>query len=331
MESFPAIIATEKGAPATLGEVPESALPEGDVTVDVHWSSLNYKDGLAVTGRGPVIRSFPMVCGIDLAGTVHDSESADWSPRDEVIVTGWGLSETHPGGYTTRQRVRSQWLQGRPEGLSLRDTMAIGTGGLTAMLCLMALEEVGIVPGSDGEVLVTGAGGGVGSFAVMLLAGLGYEVAASTGRPEIAEYLTSLGASTIVGRQELSEPSGRPLEKERWAAVIDTVGSQTLATALAQTRYRGAVAACGLAGGSDLPTTVMPLILRNVRLLGVDSVSAPTEVRAAAWRRLGAELPHHLLEVATTVEPLERVPALAEQILAGSVRGRVAINVDGAP
>jgi acrylyl-CoA reductase (NADPH) len=262
MQSFPAIVATEKGAPATLTEVPESALPEGDVTVDVHWSSLNYKDGLAVTGRGPVIRSFPMVCGIDLAGTVHDSDSADWSPGDEVIVTGWGLSETHPGGYTTRQRVRAQWLQGRPDGLSLRDSMAIGTGGLTAMLCLMALEEVGIAPGCEGEVLVTGAGGGVGSFAVMLLAGLGYEVAAATGRPEIAEYLTSLGASTIVGRQELAEGSGRPLEKERWAAVIDTVGSQTLATALAQTRSRGAVAACGLAGGSDLPTTAAGCRLR---------------------------------------------------------------------
>jgi len=209
--------------------------------------------------------------------------------------------------------------------------MAIGTGGLTAMLCVMALEEVGIGPGDDGEVLVTGAGGGVGSFAVMLLAGLGYEVAAATGRPEIAEYLTSLGASTIVGRQELSEGSGRPLEKERWAAAIDTVGSQTLGTALAQTRYRGAVAACGLAGGSDLPATVMPFILRNVRLLGVDSVSAPSALRAEAWQRLGSELPLHLLEVATTVEPLERVPELAEQILAGSIRGRVVINVDGAP
>ena len=173
MESFPAIIATEKGAPATLSEVPESALPEGDVTVDVHWSSLNYKDGLAVTGKGRIVRSFPMVCGIDLAGTVRHSDSADWSPGDEVIVTGWGLSETHPGGYTTRQRVRAQWLQRRPEGLSLRDTMAIGTGGLTAMLCVMALEEVGIAPEGEGEVLVTGAGGGVGSFAVMLLAGLG--------------------------------------------------------------------------------------------------------------------------------------------------------------
>jgi acrylyl-CoA reductase (NADPH) len=309
--------------------VPESLLPDGDVTVDVHWSSLNYKDGLAVTGKGRIARVFPMVCGIDLAGTVRSSESPEWSAGDEIVVTGWGLSETHPGGYTTRQRVRSEWLQRRPDGLSLRETMAIGTGGLTAMLCILALEDAGIRPDDEGEVLVTGAGGGVGSFAVMLLAALGYRVAAATGRPEIADYLTSLGAGSIVGREELSGASGRPLEKERWAAAIDTVGSQTLGTVLAQTRYRGAVAACGLAGGSDLPTTVLPLILRNVRILGVDSVSAPVEVRAAAWARLDATVPRHLLELATDVEPLENVPSLAEQILAGTVRGRVVISVDG--
>ena len=328
MESFPAIIADE-GGPAVMGEVFESGLPEGDVTVDVHWSSLNYKDGLAVTGKGRIVRSFPMVCGIDLAGTVHASDSPEWSPGDEVVATGWGLSELHPGGYTTRQRVRSEWLVHRPDGLSLRDTMAIGTAGLTAMLCLLALEEVGLEPGGAGEVLVTGAGGGVGSIAVMLLSGLGYQVAAATGRPEIADYLTSLGASSIVGRAELSAASGRPLQKERWSAAIDTVGSQTLATVLAQTRYRGAVAACGLAGGSDLPTTVLPFILRNVRLLGVDSVSAPPALRTAAWSRMDADLPRHLLEAATTVEPLERVPELADKILAGAVRGRVVIDVDG--
>jgi putative YhdH/YhfP family quinone oxidoreductase len=221
-------------------------------------------------------------------------------------------------------------LQARPEHLSLRETMAIGTGGLTAMLCILALEDAGIEPGSDGEVLVTGAGGGVGSFAVMLLAGLGYRVAAATGRPEIAEYLTTIGATSIVGREELSANSGRPLEKERWSAAIDTVGSQTLATVLAQTRYRGAVAACGLAGGSDLPTTVLPFILRNVRLLGVDSVSTPTDVRAAAWGRLDTDVPRHLLDLVSTTEPLADVPALAEQILAGSVRGRVVIDVAGA-
>ncbi|MGO8862520.1 MAG: MDR family oxidoreductase [Acidimicrobiales bacterium] len=328
MESFPAIVATEN-APASLREVSEASLPEGDVTVDVHWSSLNYKDGLAVTGRGRIVRSFPMVCGIDLAGTVRTSDAADWSPGDEVVVTGWGLSETHPGGYTTRQRVRSEWLQRRPGGLSLRDTMAIGTGGLTAMLSILALEDVGMEPQSEGEVLVTGAGGGVGSFAVMLLAALGYRVAAATGRPEIAGYLTSLGATSIIGREELSGASGRPLEKERWAAAIDTVGSQTLATVLAQTAYRGAVAACGLAGGSDLPTTVLPFILRNVRLLGVDSVSAPPAVRAAAWSRLESDVPRDLLDLATSEEPLEQVPALAEQILAGAVRGRVVVSVDG--
>jgi putative YhdH/YhfP family quinone oxidoreductase len=328
METYPAIVAAEQG-PASLREVPESALPEGDVTVDVHWSSLNYKDGLAVTGKGRIVRSFPMVCGIDLAGTVRQSDAPGWSVGDEVVVTGWGLSETHPGGYTTRQRVRSEWLQRRPAGLSLRDTMAIGTGGLTAMLCIVALEEAGLRPDAEGEVLVTGAAGGVGSFAVMLLSSMGYRVAASTGRPETAGYLTSLGAASIVGRAELSEGSGRPLDKERWAAAVDTVGSQTLATVLAQTRYRGAVAACGLAGGSDLPTTVLPFILRNVRLLGVDSVSAPSAVRATAWERLDAHLPCPLLELVTTEEPLERVPALAEQILAGTVRGRVVVNVGG--
>jgi putative YhdH/YhfP family quinone oxidoreductase len=330
MESFPAIVAPEKGVPASLTEIPESSLPEGDATVDVHWSSLNYKDGLAVTGTGPVARSFPMVCGIDLAGTVRSSDSTRWSPGDQVVVTGWGLSETHPGGYTTRQRLRSEWLQPRPQGLSLRDTMAIGTAGLTAMLCILALEEAGIEAGMDGEVLVTGAGGGVGSFAVMLLAASGHKVAAATGRPELADYLASLGATTIVPRQELAAASGRPLEKERWAAAIDTVGSQTLGTVIAQTRYRGAVAACGLAGGPDMPTTVHPFILRNVRLLGVDSVSAPNDVRAAAWARLDSLVPRHLLELVTAEAPLAEVPVLAAQILAGSVRGRVVVSVDGA-
>jgi acrylyl-CoA reductase (NADPH) len=328
MESFPAIVATEN-APASLSEISEDALPEGDVTVDVHWSSLNYKDGLAVTGKGRIVRSFPMVCGIDLAGTVRTSDADGWTPGDEIVVTGWGLSETHPGGYTTRQRVRSEWLQRRPEGLSLRDTMAIGTGGLTAMLSILALEEAGLERHSGAEVLVTGAGGGVGSFAVMLLAAQGYNVAAATGRPEIADYLTSLGATSIIGREDLAAASGRPLEKERWSAAIDTVGSQTLATVLAQTRYGGAVAACGLAGGSDLPTTVLPFILRNVRLLGVDSVAAPLDTRAAAWARLDSDVPRHLLGLVTSLEPLDRIPQLAQEILAGAVRGRVVVSVDG--
>jgi len=265
-----------------------------------------------------------MIAGIDLAGVVESSDSPDWKPGDEVLVTGWGLSESHSGGFTQRQRVQSGWLTRRPDGLTLQQTMAVGTAGLTAMLCVLAIEGVGVVPG-DGEVVVTGAAGGVGSVAVAVLAGLGYAVAASTGRPETHDYLRSLGASTIVEREELAT-AGRPLDKERWLGGVDTVGSQTLATVLAQTRYRGAVAACGLAGGNDLPTTVLPFILRNVALLGVDSVMCPAPVRAEAWSRLGTDLPTDLLDSMTTVRPLTDVPALAEQILAGQTRGRVVID-----
>lgn len=329
MEQFPAIVVSEPG-PARLTTVAESSLPDGEVTVDVAWSSLNYKDGLAVTGKGKIVRSFPMVCGIDLAGTVRSSTSGDWSEGDEVVATGWGLGESHPGGYTTRQRLRPGWLLAPPDGLGLQDCMAIGTGGLTAMLCVLALERAGLAPETDGEVLVTGAGGGVGSFAVMLLAGLGYRVAASTGRAELADYLHRLGATTIVDRAELSGSSGKPLEKERWAAAVDTVGSQTLATVLAQTRYRGAVAACGLAGGPDLPATVMPFILRNVSLLGVESVTTPAEVRREAWARLARDVPRDLLDLTSSVEPLTRVPELAEEILGGRIRGRVAVDVTAA-
>ena len=327
MSTFPAIVATGPG-PATLQQLTDSDLPEGDVTVAVKYSSLNYKDGLAVTGRGKIARSFPMVCGIDLAGTVEASESPDFQVGDQVVVTGWGLSETHPGGFTQRQRVRSEWLITRPESLSLRQTMAVGTAGLTAMLCVLALEHNGLDNTTDGEVLVTGAGGGVGSVAVVLLSRLGYRVAASTGRPEVHDYLRSLGATSIVDRQELAT-AGRPLDKERWAAAIDTVGSQTLATVLAQTRARGAVAACGLAGGNDLPTTVLPFILRNVSLLGVESVQCPTTLRQEAWDRLARDLPLPLLDAITTVEPLTRVPELAEEILAGRTRGRVVIDTAG--
>ena len=324
MSTFPAIVAEEAG-PARLVQLTDDQLPEGDVTVAVRWSSLNYKDGLAVTGKGKVIRSYPMVCGIDLAGTVEASDSPDWQVGDEVLVTGWGLSESFPGGYSQRQRVRASWLTRRPEGLTLQQTMAVGTAGLTAMLCVCALEDAGLRPATDGEVLVTGAAGGVGSVAVAVLAALGYEVAACTGRPETADYLHRLGAKTILAREDLAT-AGRPLDKERWAAVVDTVGSQTLATVLAQTRYRGAVAACGLSGGSDLPTTVLPFILRNVALLGIDSVSCPAEVRAAAWERLSRLLPTNLLDEMTTVEPLSRVPELAEDILAGRTRGRVVVD-----
>ena len=328
MSAWNAIVVEESGR-GGLRRLGDNDLPEGDVTVAVAYSSLNFKDGLAVTGKGKVVRRFPMVCGIDLAGTVESSESADWQAGDEVVLTGWGLSETHPGGYTERQRVKSEWLVARPDGLDLQQTMVIGTAGLTAMLCVLALEHAGLEPGGDGEVLVTGAAGGVGSVAVAVLANLGYQVAASTGRPEVHDYLRSLGVTTIVDRAELATPSGRPLDKERWQGAVDTVGSETLATVLRQTRYRGAVAACGLAGGSDLPTTVLPFILRNVSLLGVDSVSCPTPVRAEAWQRLASDLPAGGVEAMTTVEPMSRVPELAEDILAGRIRGRVVIDVSG--
>ncbi len=325
MTTFHAIAALEPG-PASLHELTDADLPEGDVTVAVSHSSLNYKDGLAVTGKGKIMRSHPMIAGIDLAGVVESSDSPAWNPGDEVLVTGWGLSESHPGGYTQRQRVRAEWLTAKPVGLSLEQTMAVGTAGLTAMLCVLALEGAGVVP-DDGEVVVTGAGGGVGNVAVAVLAQLGHGVAASTGRSETHDQLRSLGAASIVDRADLAS-AGRPLDKERWLGGIDTVGSQTLASVLAQTRYRGAVAACGLAGGTDLPTTVLPFILRNVALLGVDSVSCPTEVRAEAWRRLGTDLPTKLLDSMTTVEPMSSIPGLAEKILAGQTQGRVVIDTN---
>ena len=324
MSAFPAIVATEPG-PATLQELTDDQLPNGDVTVAVKYSSLNYKDGLAVSGKGKIIRSFPMVCGIDLAGTVESSDSQDFQPGDDVVVTGWGLSETSPGGYTQKQRVKSDWLVKRPDALTLEQTMAIGTAGLTAMLCILALEDNGLTPKADGEVLVTGAGGGVGSVAVAVLAKLGYTVAASTGREETHDFLKGLGATTIIDRAELST-AGKPFDKERWAGAVDTVGSQTLATVLAQTRYGGGVAACGLAGGNDLPTTVLPFILRGVSLLGVDSVMCPTPRRTEAWGRLATDLPTDKLEELTTVEPMSRLPELAEEILAGRTRGRVVID-----
>ncbi|MHB1928093.1 MAG: MDR family oxidoreductase [Acidimicrobiales bacterium] len=321
-----AVVATGDG-PARLTELDESDLPEGDVTVDVAYSSLNYKDGLAVTGRAPIVRRPPLVCGIDLAGTVTDSSSPRWAPGDEVVLTGWGLSETHPGGYTQRQRVRSEWLVARPPGLTLAQTMALGTAGLTAMLCVLALEDAGLQPGADGPVLVTGAAGGVGSVAVAVLAGLGHRVAASTGRPHLHGYLTGLGATELVAREELAGDAGRPLESTRWAGAVDTVGSTTLASALRQAQYGAAVAACGLAGGADLPVTVHPFILRGVRLLGVDSVMCPTPRREQAWRRLATDLDPDLLDRMTTVEPLEAVPTLAGEILEGRTRGRVVIDV----
>jgi acrylyl-CoA reductase (NADPH) len=322
MSSYPAVVLTEQG-PARRVELTDADLPDGDVTVDVLFSSLNYKDGLAVSGKGKIARTLPMTCGIDLAGIVLESANPHYEPGDQVLATGWGMSETRPGGYTHRQRLPSALLTAVPAGLTLQQSMAIGTAGLTAMLCVMALERAGV--GRDGEVLVTGAGGGVGSVAVALLSGLGYQVAASTGRPELHDYLRGLGAVTIVDRADLSTP-GRPLDKERWAGAIDSVGGQTLASVLAQTRYGGAVAACGLASGSDLPTTVLPFILRGVRLLGVDSVMCPSDTRFEAWQRLSTQLPLAQLDAMTTVEPMSRIADLAEQILSGQTRGRVVID-----
>ena len=326
--SHRAIVASEVDGTSrgTLTELTDADLPEGDVTVAVAYSSLNYKDGLAVTGQGRIVRSFPLVCGIDLAGVVEQSSSDAHRPGDEVIVTGWGLSETEPGGFTERQRVRSAWIVPRPQGLTLLQSMAIGTAGLTAMLCVLALEHNGIDP--HGEVLVTGAAGGVGSVAVALLHTLGYPVAASTGRPETHDFLRSLGAATLVDRAELAVDSGRPLEKQRWAGAVDVVGGQTLATVLRQTRSRGTVAACGLTGGNSLPTSVLPFILRGVSLMGVESVFCPIDIRTEAWHRLGRDLPPGLLDSLTTVEPLGRVPELARDIVAGRTRGRVVIDVN---
>jgi acrylyl-CoA reductase (NADPH) len=318
-----AIVVTAPGQPAELMTLPDDRLADGDVTVAVSHSSLNYKDGLILAGTGRVARFYPMVCGIDLAGVVESSDSPAWRPGDAVLVTGWGLSESHPGGYTQRQRVHGQWITRQPAEFSPVQCMAIGTAGLTAMLCVLALERAGA--NGEGEVLVTGAGGGVGSVAIALLAALGHTVVASTGRPELHDYLRSLGAATIVAREDLDR-DGKPLESERWAGVVDAVGSRTLATALAQTRYGGAVAACGLAGGRDLPTNVAPFILRGVSLLGVDSVMCPTPLREAAWTRLARDLDPALLDSMTTIEPLAGVPDLAREILAGRVRGRVVID-----
>jgi len=299
-------------------------LQDGDVLVSVEYSSLNYKDGLALTGKGKVIRKFPMIPGIDLAGTVVESSSAEYKPGDKVVAVGQGLGETRWGGYSQMQRVASDALNRIPEPFDPLQTMAIGTAGFTAMLAVMALEKFDIA-NIEREVIVTGAAGGVGSVAVLLLHQLGYKVAASTGRPENHDYLRGLGAQTIVDRAALAEKSA-PLAAERWAGGIDSVGGQTLATILASTSSFGAVAACGLAGGTDLPTTVFPFILRNVSLLGISSPLIPKPLREQAWQRLARDLPIPRLDKITQVEPLSKLPELAPQILAGQIRGRVAIR-----
>jgi acrylyl-CoA reductase (NADPH) len=309
---------------AEVRELDETDLPEGDVTLDVDASTLNYKDALAITNSGPVVRSWPMVAGIDGAGTVAESSHPDHSPGDRVVLNGWGVGEKHPGCLAERARLKGDWLVRLPEAFTPRQAMAIGTAGYTAMLCVLALEDHGVRPG-DGDVLVTGATGGVGSVAVDLLAGLGHRVTAATGKASEADYLTSLGAAAVIDRAELSEP-GKPLQKERWAAVVDAVGSHTLANACAQTRYGGAVAACGLAQGSDLPATVMPFILRGVALLGVDSVMAPRERRERAWSRLASDLDVSRLDAMTTEVPLDGAVEAAERLMAGKVRGRVVVT-----
>lgn len=328
MAGYKALWATEVDGKAkiALTDLTDADLPEGDVTIDVRYSTVNYKDGLAVNGnRSKIMRKMPMSPGIDYAGVVADSSDGRFKPGDEVVLTGWGVGERHSGGFTQRTRAKADWLVMKPAGLSLRQTMAIGTAGVTAMLCVMALEDAGVRPGS-GDVLVTGAAGGVGSVAVAILAKLGFSVHASTGRAAEADYLKGLGAAAIVPREELAaEP--KALAAERWAGAVDTVGSKVLANVLAQTRYGGAVAACGLAGGFDLPATVMPFILRGVSLLGIDSVMCPQPRRGAAWERLARDLPLDRLDAMTTVRPLADVPTIAADILKGQVRGRTVIDV----
>ena len=301
-------------------------LPNDDVLVEVAYSTLNYKDGLAVCGnRNKVARKLPMVAGIDLAGTVVESRSGQWRTGDKVVVNGFGLSETHWGGYSRYQRVKPEWLLRLPSAFGLEQAMAIGTAGYTAALCVDALVDWGLKP-NQGELLVTGAAGGVGSVAIALLARAGYSVTASTGRPQTHDYLRELGAAQFIDRQNLQEKGG-PLQKERWAGAVDTVGSSTLANVLAQTRYGGAVAACGLAGGMEFTATVLPHILRAVALLGVDSVMAPMAKRERAWARLARDLEASKLSSMTTIEPMSKLPELAQEILAGRTRGRVVIDV----
>ena len=316
----------EAGYRAGVTEVDDAALPEGDVTVRVAYSTLNYKDGLAITGKGPVVRKFPMVPGIDLAGTVEASTHAGIAVGDKVVLNGWGVGEGHWGGLAQRARLKGDWLVPLPAAFTPRQAMAIGTAGYTAMLCVMALERHGVTP-ANGEVLVTGANGGVGSVAVALLAKLGYTVVASTGRPQEADYLKALGAAEIIDRAQLSAP-GKPLAKERWAGAVDTVGSHTLANVCASTKYRGAVAACGLAQGMDFPSSVAPFILRGVTLAGVDSVMAPRAERLEAWRRLAQDLDVTRLELMTHEIGLGEAVATAAALLEGKVRGRVVVDVN---
>lgn len=300
--------------------------PDADVAVAVDYSTVNYKDALALANKGPVVRKWPMIAGIDAAGSVLESADPRFAAGDRVVLNGWGVGEAHWGGLAQRARFKGDWLVKLPDGLSTRQAMAIGTAGYTAMLCCLALREQGVGPGS-GEILVTGASGGVGSIAVSILAGWGYRVVASTGRSAEAPYLTALGASAVIDRAELASP-GKPLQKERWAGVVDAVGSHTLANACAQTRYGGTVTACGLAQGMDFPATVAPFILRGVRLIGIDSVMCPQPRRQQAWRKLAADLDRGKLDAATSEVGLAQAIEVAPALLAGKVRGRVVVNVN---
>jgi acrylyl-CoA reductase (NADPH) len=309
-----------------IQELTSNDLPDGDVLVRVEYSGVNYKDGMVVNGIGGLVRNYPHVPGIDFAGVVEASSHSRYAAGDKVVLTGWRVGEVHWGGYSQKARVNGDWLVPLPEGLSTKQAMAVGTAGLTSMLCVMALENHGLTT-SDGPVLVTGAAGGVGSVAVSILARLGYEVGASTGREAQHEYLKSLGATTIVARSDLSEPNKRPLESETWVGAIDTVGSTTLARVLAQVKYGGSVAACGLAGGPKLEVTVLPFLLRGVNLLGVDSVMQPFENRVRVWDRIASDLPHDKLEEMTEVIGLSGVAEAASSILSGQVRGRLVVEL----
>lgn len=312
---------------AEVAQLDDAQLPEdGDVTVEVAYSTINYKDGLAITGKSPVVRKWPMVPGIDGAGTVLSSTHPSWKAGDSFILNGWGVGETHMGCHAQRAKLKGDWLIPLPSGMKARSAMAIGTAGYTAMLCAMALHQQGVKP-EGGDILVTGASGGVGSVAVAVLAGRGYRVVASTGKLNEADYLKSLGASEVIDRSALSAP-GKPLQKERWAGVVDSVGSHTLVNALAQTRYGGAVAACGLAQGMDLPASVAPFILRGIKLIGIDSVMAPHQARVAAWQALADEIDVAKLETIVQEIPLAAAIEHAPRILAGQVRGRLVVNVN---
>lgn len=327
--TFPALVLSEKEGKVyhALTEVGLDDLPDGDVTVAVEYSTVNYKDGMVVNGLGRLVRNYPHVPGIDLAGTVEASEDDRYKPGDKVVVTGWHVGERHWGGYAAKARLKADWLVPLPNGLSTKQAMAVGTAGLTSMLCVMALENQGLQV-EQGPVVVTGAAGGVGSVAVAILAKLGYSVTASTGRAAEADFLTGLGASEIIERAELAEPSGRPLDGERWAGAVDTVGSTTLASVLAQMKYGGSVAACGLAGGPKLETTVIPFLLRGVNLLGIDSVVQPYENRLVAWQRIAGDLPLDKLDALTETTDLAGVPEAAAAILKGGIRGRLIVDLN---